>query len=252
MRTRPQGMLNEPRKHGRQPRVRRPTGYVRVSVSIADHPDLTGMPSDAGRWAFIVVLTKARLQPELGVFRSEQHLRNLLGWRLARQVPYLFAAGLLEHSSDESRSGAVEVHNWSRWQSQVHGDSTHAERSRRYRERERAKSDASRDGGTGEVPGDARDGGPPLTGVYASHVTPHVDDAAVTVTREEALSARRSLAQAIRDATEPSLKRRYQEKFQCSRCRYSTINEDRSLRGWQQTDGPPRRYRCSDCAEVPS
>jgi hypothetical protein len=209
-----QGMFNDPApRRQRAPRSRRPTGYVRVSVSIADHPDLTGMPSDAGRWAFVVVLTKARLQPELGVFRSEQHLRNLLGWRLARQVPYLFAAGLLEHSADESRSGAVEVHNWSRWQSQVHGDSTHAERSRRYRERERAKSDASRDGVTEKAPRDARDGGPPLTGVYASRVTPPLR-AAVTATREDALSERRTLAQAIRDAKEPSLKRRYESTFQ--------------------------------------
>jgi hypothetical protein len=37
---------------------------------------------------------------------------------------------------------------------------------------------------------------------------------------------------------------------QCSRCRYATINEDKALRGWQETDGAPRRYRCPDCAEV--
>lgn len=36
----------------------------------------------------------------------------------------------------------------------------------------------------------------------------------------------------------------------CSRCRYSSINEDKALKGWQETVSLPRRYRCSDCSEV--
>ena len=36
----------------------------------------------------------------------------------------------------------------------------------------------------------------------------------------------------------------------CSSCRYSAINEDKALRGWQESTATPRRYRCSECAEV--
>ncbi len=35
----------------------------------------------------------------------------------------------------------------------------------------------------------------------------------------------------------------------CSTCRYSTINEDKALRGWQETATTPRRYRCRYCSE---
>ncbi len=35
----------------------------------------------------------------------------------------------------------------------------------------------------------------------------------------------------------------------CVECHYSAINEDKALRGWQETIGTPRRYRCADCSE---
>jgi hypothetical protein len=35
----------------------------------------------------------------------------------------------------------------------------------------------------------------------------------------------------------------------CATCRYATINEDRHLRGWQETAQAPRLYRCFDCAQ---
>jgi hypothetical protein len=34
----------------------------------------------------------------------------------------------------------------------------------------------------------------------------------------------------------------------CVECRYSTINEDRALRGWRETTTTPRRYLCAVCA----
>lgn len=34
----------------------------------------------------------------------------------------------------------------------------------------------------------------------------------------------------------------------CSTCPASTVNEQRRLRGWQQSTRPPRRYRCPTCA----
>ena len=36
----------------------------------------------------------------------------------------------------------------------------------------------------------------------------------------------------------------------CSTCRTSTLNEDRHLRGWQESTSTPRRYRCAECAEI--
>ena len=36
--------------------------------------------------------------------------------------------------------------------------------------------------------------------------------------------------------------------IQCSVCRYGTLNEDKHLRGWQETSGLPHRYRCADCS----
>jgi len=35
----------------------------------------------------------------------------------------------------------------------------------------------------------------------------------------------------------------------CSSCHFSTINEDKALRGWQETTTKPRRYRCDECVE---
>lgn len=36
----------------------------------------------------------------------------------------------------------------------------------------------------------------------------------------------------------------------CIGCGYSAINEDRQLRGWQETATTPRRYRCAECSEA--
>lgn len=35
----------------------------------------------------------------------------------------------------------------------------------------------------------------------------------------------------------------------CADCHRSAVNEDRSLNGWQESAGVPRRYRCPGCAE---
>lgn len=34
----------------------------------------------------------------------------------------------------------------------------------------------------------------------------------------------------------------------CVECRYGTLNEDRHLRGWQESVNAPRVYRCAECA----
>lgn len=36
----------------------------------------------------------------------------------------------------------------------------------------------------------------------------------------------------------------------CFDCGYSAINEDRALRGWQETVATPRLYRCAECARA--
>ena len=35
----------------------------------------------------------------------------------------------------------------------------------------------------------------------------------------------------------------------CIDCRYMALNEDKALRGWQESAGTPRIYRCAECAE---
>lgn len=37
--------------------------------------------------------------------------------------------------------------------------------------------------------------------------------------------------------------------IRCSVCRFSTINEDKHLRGWEETSTTPRSYRCPACSE---
>ncbi len=37
----------------------------------------------------------------------------------------------------------------------------------------------------------------------------------------------------------------------CIQCRFSTINEDRHLRGWEESVTTPRSYRCASCASPP-
>src|SRR6266702_1508855 len=106
---RPQGIWNpSSEKRPRAPRApRKPTAWVRVSVGIADHPDLTDLPSYAARWALIVLITKAKLQPEPGAFRSEAHIGHVLGRGLRQCLPSLVAAGLIT----QTEQGGYVVHN---------------------------------------------------------------------------------------------------------------------------------------------
>jgi hypothetical protein len=160
---------------------RRPTAYVRLSARLPVHPDLTGLPSDSARWCWVVILCEAKLQPEPGVFRSLAHLRSVVGWRLARTLPALFAAGLLERPGTGSSDGPVEVHNWSRWQSLSRPDLTQADRSRRYRQRQKAKRHGSVTGVTAQLPVTTVTGDPPLQGYRNALVTGPVGAAPVTV-----------------------------------------------------------------------
>jgi hypothetical protein len=121
----------------------------------------------------------------------------------------LYAAGLLEPDLDGSRLGRVEVHNWSRWQTDGRSDATHADRQKRYRDREKAKRDASRDGVTPGGSVTTSDGGPPTS--RETTVTPPLR-AAVTVSREEGFG-RRELARYVREAPNEADRNRYRRIF---------------------------------------
>jgi len=216
--SRPQGIWNGEPKRQRPPRSpRRPSQWIRISSQMHEHPDITGLRSDTTRWAWLVVLCEAKAQPEPGEFRSEEHLRQALGWRLSRSIPALVAAGLLERVVIDARTTRVKVHNWSRWQSAAGLDRTAAERQQRHREREKAAVTALRNGVTPEDVSRVTNGGPPLQGLDNAPVTRPTGEAAVTVQREDEsgdpLAQRRRLARAIREASHPSLKRRYETSF---------------------------------------
>jgi hypothetical protein len=211
-----QGLWHKPRRERGRRTQRRPTAWIRVSVEAVDHPDIAEL-SDAAFRCLITVWSRAKRQPEPGVFRSEEQLLRAIGWRLARCLPALYAASLLvregEASRHEARSGRVEVENWSRWQSDGRQDRTHADRQMRYRERERAKRDASRDGVTGDGGVTTSDGGPP-TPVGSAAVTPPAGAADVTLTAgSEDLATRRALARVIRDAKREDHRRRWRTRF---------------------------------------
>jgi len=214
---RPQGLWHDipgSERRPRTPRSRKPTTWIRISSRMHEHPDIVGLRSDTTRWAWLVVLLAAKNQPEPGSFRSEEQLRNAVGWRLARSLPALFRAGLLEREPMDESTTRVNVHSWSRWQSTSGIDRTNAERQRRYRERERARSNGVTPGVTAGGGGTVTNGGPPTSrDVNTSPVTaPSSGEAPVTVTEEEGLRARRELAAAIRTAT-PDLQRRFRATF---------------------------------------
>jgi hypothetical protein len=174
------------------------------------HADILQLPSDTARWAWLAVLLEAKVQPEPGAFRSEAHLRQAIGWRLARCLPTLFAAGLLEQSEIGSRSGRVEVHNWSRWQSESTPDMTHPARQKAYREREKAKKEVPGTAVPQQSRGTASDGDPSIEG-YAA-VTPPFEGTAVTLPEKDRVG-RRELARIVREAPNEALRHRYRRVF---------------------------------------
>jgi hypothetical protein len=193
--SRPQGLFHDVPGHGRRTRaarIGRPTSWIRVSTRIAHHPDLVRLPSNDARWAYIVLLTAAKEQPEPGEYRDQQTIGHVLGRGLRQCLPALLDTGLVLATTE----GGYVLPNWQRWQTPNRVDGTHANRQRAYREREKAKSDARHSGVTLEKSVTPSDGGPPI-GDYAT-VTRPSGEAAMTV--QTSIETRRVLAKAIRDA----------------------------------------------------
>ncbi len=176
---------------------------------IAAEQDVVGVADPAPGIANDGVLDKVEVgpSPRYAARGSPKNLRNLLGWRLARSLPSLFAAGLIG-----SREGRVVVESWSRWQSGSGLDRTSAARQKRFRERHRGEVTALRNGVTAEDVERVTNGGPPLTGVSNATVTPP-REAVVTLTKEELLAARRSMARSIREAPD-AMRDRYLATFE--------------------------------------
>jgi hypothetical protein len=212
--SRPQGLFHDVPGKGRRARsarVGRPTSWIRVSTRIAHHPDIVKLPSNDARWAYIVLLTAAKEQPEPGEFRDQQTIGHVLGRGLRQCLTALLDRSLVLATEE----GGYVLPNWQRWQTPNRVDATHADRQRAYREREKAKSDARHASVTAEKSVTSSDGGPPK-GITSPSRGP-LDGAAMTGQREDQsgdpLAQRRRLARAIREASHPSLKRRYETSF---------------------------------------
>jgi hypothetical protein len=212
--SRPQGLFHDVpgyERRTRAARIGRPTSWIRVSTRISHHPDIVKLPSNDARWAYIVLLTAAKEQPEAGEFRDNQTIGHVLGRGLRQCLPALLEAGLVLATTE----GGYVLPNWQRWQTPNRVDATHADRQRAYRERERAKRDARHVTVTDSESVTSSDGGPPI-GDYVT-VTRPLDGTAMTEHSEEQvdlLAARRILAKTIREAPMDSWKRRYVERFE--------------------------------------
>jgi hypothetical protein len=87
--------------------------WITVDCHLSEHPKMAELPSDAARWGWIVVLTKAKLQRQPGRFASERHFKEVLG-RHAKHLPSYRAAGLMDADGD-----ALVIHDWERHQWKV-------------------------------------------------------------------------------------------------------------------------------------
>lgn len=105
--------------------------WVAVTIDLADNYKVASLPSDGARFAFVVALTRAKVQEPPGEWANERHCRFTLG-RYGRYYPALVDAGLLDVDED----GIVAVHDWESVQRE---SPKSAERMRRLRERRRAE-----------------------------------------------------------------------------------------------------------------
>lgn len=126
--------------------------WIKLDALLHRNPKV-GRLSDAAFRAFIVTLCEAKLCQSEGEWPSRDHYVFAVGPRAARHLDTLLEARLLE-----AEDGWIRVHDWADWQPK---DPTAAERSRRYRDRQRASRDATR-GATGrhteESRGDHQEG----------------------------------------------------------------------------------------------
>lgn len=103
--------------------------WIRVSALIAKDARLVALPSDAARFAWIVVLGEGKFTDTPGKWEGEAHFKASLGAR-SRWLEDFVGAGLIEKADD----GALRVKAWQKWQT----DPTAAKRKKVW---ERTQSD---------------------------------------------------------------------------------------------------------------
>jgi hypothetical protein len=84
---------------------------ILVDALLPSHPKIAALPSDAARWAYIVVLTAAKWRKPEGEFVSIVHLKACIGPGPSRHIEALKRAGLLDVDA-----GVVRVHDWDHYQ----------------------------------------------------------------------------------------------------------------------------------------
>ncbi len=105
--------------------------WLRADALSPRHPKIIGLPSDAVRWTWFLVLCEAKIASPQGSFHDKHHLRGCLPGRPAAHIEALLHAELLDLHED----GSITVHDWEDWQSGCPSDPTSAERQRRHRQR---------------------------------------------------------------------------------------------------------------------
>jgi len=111
--------------------------WIKLDALIHRNPK-TAQLSDGQFRAYLVSLCEAKVTQSEGEWPSREHYTYAVGPKVARHLPALLEAGLLEESAD----GWIGVHDWTEWQPK---DPTAAARSKRYRDRKRDGTSATRD-----------------------------------------------------------------------------------------------------------
>jgi len=118
--------------------------WLRMDTTFWSHEKLLALPSDAARWSWLVLLSRAKERD--GAFSSETQLKVDLGPRRYRWVKLFRELGLLD---------GLQIHDWDAYQ--LSRDNS-VLRTRRWRARRSGDGDgdASRDGPTGTLHGQGR------------------------------------------------------------------------------------------------
>lgn len=107
--------------------------WITVDAGLPEHPKLTGLPSDAARWSWLVIVCAAKRQRKPGRFADAKHLREVVG-RHARHLPAFIGAGLIEATAE-----GLVIHDWAEYQR----DPTNADRQQRHRDKAVTKRDSN-------------------------------------------------------------------------------------------------------------
>lgn len=102
---------------------------VLIEARMHRNHKIAALPTHTARWAFMVLLLEAKWQRPEGQFKSLAHLKACVGPDLARYVPAMKEAGLLDVNE-----GTISIHDWSDYQSDVS-----TERWRRWKDRQRLR-----------------------------------------------------------------------------------------------------------------